>query len=305
MDRNWGTLIRYAWLSIATALATIALKAGAYMLTGSVGLLSDALEGLVNVAGAFMALFMLKVASQPPDEEHAYGHTKAEYFSSGVEGSLILLAALSIAYSAVRRLLNPVPLEQLGLGIAVSALASIINLTTALLILRAGKRHDSITLEANGQHLMTDVWTSAGVLLGVGLVAITGYEQLDPILALLFAANIFFTGLSIVRKSALGLMDTALPEGELAKVKAALAPHMNAEVRYHALRTRRSGARRFISFHVLVPGPWTVHRGHKLLEKIEASVRAALDNVTVFTHLESVDDKASFEDERLDREQPQ
>jgi cation diffusion facilitator family transporter len=298
-------LTRYAWLSIAAALATIGLKSVAYLVTGSVGLLSDAVESLVNLVGAVMALSMLTVASRPADEDHSYGHSKAEYFSSGVEGTLILVAALSIGIAAGRRLVAPQALEQVGIGLAVSVCASLVNLAVALLLRRAGRQYHSITLEANAQHLFTDVWTSAGVIVGVTAVAATGWLRLDPIVALLVAANILWTGTTIVRRSVLGLMDTALPPQELAAVKAALDRHLSDGVEYHALRTRQSGARRFVSFHVLVPGDWTVHRGHELLEDVEARIRAAVPNVTVFTHLESLDDPASWEDQSLDRAEPE
>lgn len=297
-------LKRFAWLSIAAAIATIALKTVAYLLTGSVGLLSDAVESLVNLVGAVMALSMLTVAARPEDDDHAYGHSKAEYFSSGVEGTLILIAALSIGAASAQRLLAPQPIEQVGVGLAVSFAASVINLAVALVLLRAGKQHHSITLEANAQHLMTDVWTSAGVMVGVGAVVASGWLRLDPIVAMLVAANIVWTGSRIVRKSILGLMDTALPAGELTAVRAALDGRLKEGVQYHALRTRQSGARRFVSFHVLVPGEWTVHRGHELLEDIEAKIRAAVPNVTVFTHLESLDDPASWDDVYLDRSGP-
>ncbi|MCL5428482.1 MAG: cation diffusion facilitator family transporter [Chloroflexi bacterium] len=299
---NRSFLTRYAWLSIAAALATIGLKTGAYLLTGSVGLFSDALESLVNLAGAIMALVVLRVAAQPPDEEHAYGHSKAEYFSSGVEGALILVAAASIGFASVQRLLNPRELEAIGLGLAVSVMASLINLAVALVIARAGKRHRSPTLEANAQHLLTDVWTSVGVLAAIGLVAVSGWLWLDPVVALLVAANITWTGSHILRGSAMGLMDTALPPADMAALKAILDKYVKDGVNYHALRTRQSGARRFVSLHVLVPGLWTVQRGHQLLERLEAEIRGALENVTVLTHLESLEDVASFKDQNLDRE---
>lgn len=298
-----GALKRFAWLSIAAAVVTIALKAAAYLLTGSVGLLSDAMESLVNLAGAVMALAMLSVAARPADDEHAYGHSKAEYFSSGVEGTLILLAAISIGVAAVRRLLAPRPLEQIGLGLEVSVVASLVNLGTAMVLLRAGRRNHSITLETNARHLFTDVWTSTGVLIGVGAVALTGWERLDPVIALVVAGNIIRAGVGIVRTSALGLMDTALPVGEQDTLRAVLEKYTRDGVQYHALRTREAGARRFVSVHVLVPGNWTVHRGHSLLEHIEADFRQALPNVTVFTHLESLDDPASWDDVSLDRKQ--
>lgn len=293
--------MRYAWLSIAAALATIGLKSGAYLLTGSVGLLSDALESLVNLAGAILALVVLNIAAQPPDEEHAYGHSKAEYFSSGVEGALILLAAVSIAITAVQRFLDPRPLEAIGLGLGVSVIASLINLGVALTLGRAAKKHNSPTLEANSQHLLTDVWTSVGVLGAVGLVAVSGWLWLDPVIAIAVAVNITWAGTRIMRGSAMGLMDTALLAADMAALKAILEKYDQDGVKYHALRTRQSGARRFVSLHVLVPGLWTVQRGHRLLERLEGDIRKELDNVTVLTHLESLEDTASFEDQTLDR----
>jgi cation diffusion facilitator family transporter len=277
------------------------LKAAAYFLTGSVGLFSDAVESLVNLVGALMALWMLTVAAREPDEDHAYGHTKAEYFSSGVEGSLILVAALSIGVAAIQRLLAPRPLEQVGVGLAVSVTASLANLVVARVLLRASRRSESVTLAANAHHLLTDVWTSAGVLAGVGAVALTGWQWLDPVVALVVAANIVWTGGRIVRASVLGLLDTALPVAERDAVRAAVEGHLPAGVQYHALRTRQSGARRFVSLHVLVPGAWTVQEGHGLLERLEREIRGVVPNVTVFTHLESLQDPSSWEDQTLDR----
>lgn len=300
-----SSLARFAWLSIAAALATIALKAAAYFLTGSVGLLSDALESFVNLAGAVMALAMLSIAERPADEDHAFGHGKAEYFSSGVEGTLILIAAASIAVAAVDRLIEPRALEQVGLGLAISVLASLINFGVALVLMRAATRHHSITLKANAHHLLTDVWTSAGVLVGVGAVALTGWQRLDPLVALAVAANIVWAGSRIVRDSVHGLMDAALPPDERETVAKVLERHVHEGIQFHAVRTRRAGARRFVSFHVLVPGDWTVQRGHDLLETIESEVRAALPNATVFTHLEPVEDAASWADLHLDRVSPQ
>jgi cation diffusion facilitator family transporter len=294
-------LKRFAWLSIAAAIVTIGLKAMAYALTGSIGLLSDALESLVNLAGAVLALAMLTVAARPADEDHAYGHSKAEYFSSGVEGTLILIAAISIAYAAIQRLIAPRPLDQVGLGLGVSVSASLINFGAAVILLKAGRRHRSITLETNARHLIADVWTTAGVVLGVIAVTTTGWERLDPVIALVVAGNIIRTGIRIVRKATLGLMDTALPTEDMNTLQSVLEKHTRMGVQYHALRTRQAGARRFVSLHILVPGSWTVHRGHRLLEQIEADVRTALPNVTVFTHLESLDDPASWKDVTLDR----
>lgn len=248
-----------------------------------------------------MALSMLAIAARPADESHAYGHSKAEYFSSGVEGTLILVAAGSIAFAAIKRLIEPQPLEQVSLGLVVSIVASLINFCVALILLRAAKQHESITLETNARHLMTDVWTSVGVLVGVGLVALTGWMRLDPIVALIVAANIVWSGFHIVRDSVKGLMDSALPEEELTTIQQVLEPYQQNSIEFHALRTRQSGARRFVSMHVLVPGNWSVQRGHELAEKIEAEIRAKLNNVTVFTHLEPLDDPVSWEDVSLDR----
>jgi cation diffusion facilitator family transporter len=302
VDRR--ALTRFAWLSIAAAIGTMALKGLAYHLTGSVGLLSDALESLVNLAGALMALAMLTAAARPPDEDHAYGHSKAEYFSSVVEGTLILIAAISIGAAAIERLLHPRPLEQIGVGLAVSVAASFVNLGVALVLLRAGKRERSIALVAGAHHLLTDVWTSAGVVGGVGAVALTGWQPLDPIVALVVAANILWAGYRLVRTSVDGLMDKALPAEEHAALRRVLDTHAANGIQYHALRTRESGARRFVSVHVLVPGAWTVHHGHALLERIEADIRAVVPNVTVLTHLESLDDPASWDDQALDRTLP-
>lgn len=295
------SLIRFAWLSIAAAVATIGLKLAAYRLTGSVSLLSDALESLVNLAAALMALAMLTIAARPADEDHAYGHTKAEYFASAVEGLLILVAAASIGWAAWGRLLNPQPLEQPGLGMAISLVATAINFGVARVLLAAGKRHRSITLEADAQHLMTDVWTSAGVLAGVGLVWLTDWERLDPLIALLVAANIVWSGIQLVRRSALGLMDTALPAEDLAEVQRVLAGFTAQGVSYHALRTRQAAARRFVSFHLLVPDSWTIRQGHALAEEVECAIRHALPGTTVFTHLEPRDDPTSLLDMALDR----
>ncbi len=299
MNRQF--LTRFAWLSIAAALVTIGLKAAAYFITGSVGLLSDAVESLVNLIGGCMALAMLTVAARPADEDHAYGHGKAEYFSSGVEGGLILVAAVSIAIVAVMRLITPKPLQELGVGLAVSVGASLVNLIVALLILRAGKKHNSITLESNAHHLLTDVWTSVGVLAGVGLVALTKWNWLDPVVALVVAANIVWTGVRIVRRSIAGLMDISLSAEDMAAVRKVLKTYEQTGIQFHALRSRQAGARRFVSTHVLVPGDWTVQRGHELLGKIEADIRAELPDTVVFTHLESLDDPASWDDETFER----
>jgi cation diffusion facilitator family transporter len=294
-------LTRYAWISIAAAVTTMALKSLAYLLTGSVGLLSDAVESIVNLVGGVMALAMLTIAARPEDEDHAYGHSKAEYFSSGVEGSLILIAALSIAVAAVERLRSPRELEQVGLGLAVSVAASIVNLGVALLLLRVGRARRSITLEANAHHLLTDVWTSVGVLLGVGAVALTGWQRLDPLVALAVAANIVWAGVGIVRRSVAGLMDAALPADQVARIRRVLAHHESHGVQFHALRTRQAAALSFVEMHVLVPGAWTVKRGHDLLEQIDHEIRSALPDAVVLTHLEPLEDPASHDDQWIDR----
>jgi len=302
MNMQRVPLARFAWLSIAAAILTIGLKAGAYALTGSVGLLSDALESLVNLVAAIVALIALTVAHQEPDDEHAYGHEKAEYFASGIEGGLILLAAASIAYAAIDRLIHPQSVEQIGLGLAISVLASLINLGVAVRLRRAGREYRSITLEADAKHLMTDVWTSVGVILGVAAVAVTRWERLDPMIALLVAANIVWSGVQLVRRSALGLLDTALPTEERARIDAVLERYATSGVQFHALRTREAGSRRFMSVHVLVPGEWTVQDGHALLEKIERDIRGEVPGLTVFTHLEPLNDPVSWADATLDRD---
>jgi len=293
-------LKRFAWLSIAAAILTIVLKAAAYFLTGSVGLLSDALESFVNLAGAVMALAMLSIASRPEDESHHFGHSKAEYFSSGVEGGFIIIAAAGIAYTAIERLLNPQPLEQLGIGLAVSMAAGLVNLGAAVVIGRNGKKYNSITLRANAKHLMTDVWTSVGVLVGVALVAVTEWQPLDSLVAIGVAINIVWSGFGIVKHSVSGLMDSVLPDEELALIRQKIEELLPNGVTYHALMTRQAGARRFVSFHVLVPGEWTVEHGHILLEKLEAHITQLLPNMVVFTHIEPLDDPASWKDQKLD-----
>jgi cation diffusion facilitator family transporter len=295
------SLRRYAVISILAALATIGLKGWAYAVTGSVGLLSDAFESLVNLAAAVVALIALTAAARPEDEDHRYGHSKAEYFSSGFEGALIMLAAASILYASVRRLLSPRPIEQLTLGVGISVAASVINLLVARVLFRAARRHQSITLEADAHHLMTDVWTSLGVIIGIWAASTTGWQRLDPIVAIGVALNIVYTGVSILRRSLMGLLDTAIPDELQRGVTDILARHTSGGVRFHALRTRQAGAWRFIDFHVLVPGNWSVKRGHDLLERLEEEVRAAVPNSTVFTHLEPVEDPVSWEDTRLER----
>jgi cation diffusion facilitator family transporter len=295
------SLRRYAVISILAALATIGLKGWAYAVTGSIGLLSDAFESLVNLAAAVVALIALAAAARPEDEDHRYGHTKAEYFSSGFEGALILLAAASILYASARRLLEPRPIEQLTLGVGISIGASLVNLAVAQVLFRAARRHQSITLETDGHHLMADVWTSAAVIVGIWASSATGWQRLDPIVAILVSLNIVRTGVSILRRTLMGLLDTAIPDELQRRVSDILVRHTKGGVRFHALRTRQAGAWRFIDFHVLVPGNWSVKRGHDLLERLEEEVREAVPNSTVFTHLEPVEDPVSWEDTRLER----
>ncbi|GAB4127790.1 MAG: cation diffusion facilitator family transporter [Sideroxydans sp.] len=294
-------LQRYAWLSIAAAIATILLKGIAWWLTGSVGLLSDALESFVNLAGALMAFAMLTLAAAPADDKHAYGHGKAEYFSSAFEGFLILLAAASIAYAAIDRLLYPQPLEAVGVGLLVSVGASLINLFAARQLLKAGRQFNSITLEADARHLMTDVWTSVGVIVGVALVWATGWLWLDPLIALLVAANIVWTGWQLLHRSASGLMDESLPPPQLAAIEHVLDGYRQQGLIFEELRTRQAGMQAFISLHVLVPGEWSVQRAHDLLEAIEAEIRAAVPASHITTHLEPIEDAVSRHDAMLQR----
>lgn len=289
-------LTRFAWLSVGAALVTIALKGLAWWFTGSVGLLSDAMESFVNLAAALMTLAMLALAARPPDEKHAFGYSKAEYFSSGVEGLLILIAACLIAYAAVERLLAPQPITQVGLGVAISVAASLVNFAVARVLYAAARRHRSVALEADAHHLMTDVWTSAGVVTGVAAVALTGWWRLDPLLALAVALHIVWVGAKLMRRAVSGLLDRAMPIEERQRITEVLESYKERGVHYHALRTRQAAGRSFMSVHILVPGEWSVQRGHDLLEEIEARIRQAVPHTSVFTHLEPVGDPASYAD---------
>jgi cation diffusion facilitator family transporter len=293
--------VRLAWLLVVAALVTIALKAAAFFLTGSVGLLSDALESVVNLAAAFLALAMLTIAARPPDEAHEYGHGKAEYFSSGAEGALIVLAAAGIVWAAIPRFITPQPLHQVDIGLALAATASLVNLAVARVLLRAGREARSAALEAAALHLMTDFWTSVAVLGGIVVVTVTGVQRLDPLLALFVAGNIVRTGYRLVRDSTLGLMDTALLPEDRDSITAVLLRYAQRGIQHHALRTRQAGTRKFASVHVLVPGNWTVQQGHELLDEIEAAVQTAVPGVHIFTHLEPRDDPSAFQDIKLDR----
>jgi cation diffusion facilitator family transporter len=295
------SLTRYAWLSIATAITTIVLKGVAWKMTGSVGLLSDAIESFVNLGGALMALWMLNLAARPADDDHAHGHSKAEYFSSAFEGFLILFAALAIVYTAIDRLLHPAPLEAFGIGLLVSVVASMINLATARTLSSVGKSRNSITLEADAQHLMTDVLTSIGVIAGVALVWLTGLQWLDPAIALVVAANIIWTGWHLMQRSANGLMDASMPVEKIEQIEALLSNYRLQGLGFHALRTRQAGSRSFVTLHVLVPGDWTVQHAHDWADRIEMDICKDFPHAHVTTHLEPLEDPASMQDNDLDR----
>jgi cation diffusion facilitator family transporter len=279
-------LTKFAWLSIAAAVVTIALKSGAYLLTGSVGLLSDAAESLVNLVAAVVALIALHAAALPADDNHNFGHGKAEYFSAGIEGLMIFVAAGVILVSSVERFLHPAALESVGLGLAISTVATGVNWAIGLLLIRAGKAHRSVTLSADGKHLLTDVWTSAGVIVGVLLVGLTGWERLDPIVAAIVGVNILLTGFRLVSASVTSLLHAAMPPADLARVSAVLDQKRTAEVDFADLRTRESGRHRFVSMTVLVPGAWTVEQGHEVTEDVEAAIAKDLPDTAVQTHLE-------------------
>ena len=305
------SLTFYGWLSIAAAISTIVLKTYAYLLTDSVGLLSDALESVINLVAAVIMLIVLHIAALPPDDGHPYGHEKVEYFSSGAEGVMILLAAIGIGMTAWDRLLNPHTLQQLDIGIGISIIASLINLVVARILIKVGKQQRSITLESDGKHLMTDVWTTAGILVGIGVIFVANYFEsslaiakqlglndwaiLDPIIAILVAINIVWAGLQLIRRTVSGLLDAALSNDEQIKIIEVLDKFVSSDnIAYHALRTRYSGARRFMSVHILVQGNWTVQQGHDLVELIEQEIMAIFNNIDIDTHLEPIEDDASW-----------
>lgn len=311
MINNNHSLTYYGWLSIFTAISTISLKSYAYWLTGSIGLLSDALESLINLVAAIIMLVVLSIASRPPDKTHAYGHEKVEYFSSGAEGIMILLAAFSIGLTAWERLWHPLPLQRLDLGIVISVIASAMNLVVARILIGVGKKRRSITLEADGRHLMTDVWTTVGILLGISLIPLlnqsesgldiarqlgmAGWEIIDPMIAFIVALNIVWAGLQLIRRTVSGLLDAALPPEEIRAIVSIIELFVsNHGIAYHALRTRYAGARRFMSVHILVPGHWTVKAGHDLLESLEQKIKEDIENIDIDTHLEPIEDEASW-----------
>lgn len=301
---KFQTARTYTYLSIAAAVATIALKTGAYFLTGSVGLLSDAMESVINLVAALAAFWALSFAATPADEDHPFGHHKAEYFSSGLESVLIVIAAIAIGVVAWGRLFSPQPLEQIGWGLILSLIATVINGFVAWVLLRAGRRLRSITLRADAHHLLTDVWTSAGVTAGILLVKLTGWLILDPIIALLVAASILVSGVRLLRETGAGLLDTAIPQADRDRITSIFSVYEQDGIRFHALRTRVSGSRGFVSFHLLVPGEWTIQRGHDLCEQVEQQIVDALPGTNVIAHLEPLEDPKSWADLELDRTLP-
>lgn len=293
-------LSAFAVLSIVTAIVVIGLKLIAWRVTGSVGLLSDALESTVNLVAAIGAFVALRVAAKPPDRSHNFGHTKAEYLSAVFEGVMIVVAAVVIVATAVDRLLHPEELDEVGMGLAISVGATVVNAVVGWVLIRAGRRHRSLTLEADGRHLMTDVWTTAGVVVGVFLVAVTGWLPLDPLIAIAVAANILVVGGRLVWRSGAGLMDSALPDDLRAAIDAVLARHRADRIDFHDVRTREAGHERFVQLHMLVPGDWSVQRAHDQAETIEDELRAAVDDLTVTLHVEPINDPRAYEDWRLD-----
>ncbi|MGB3603096.1 MAG: cation diffusion facilitator family transporter [Gordonia sp. (in: high G+C Gram-positive bacteria)] len=295
MAQQTRDLSKWALLSIVASIVVIALKVAAWQLTGSVGLLSDAAESVVNLVAAVVAFFALRIAAKPADDDHNFGHVKSEYFSAVIEGVMIVVAAIVIIAVAVERLINPRELESVGIGLAVSVVASIVNAAVAWQLIRVGRRFRSLTLEADGKHLMTDVWTTAGVIAGVALVALTGWIVLDPVIAIVVAINIVFVGYRLIKRSTMGLMDAAIPEEERAKVDAVLDSFRTDGVDFHDVRTREAGHIRFVQLHMLVPGAWSVQEGHDLLEKVEGQLHAQIEDVVPTIHLEPIEDPRSYE----------
>lgn len=296
------SLSSYAWLSVLAAVVTIGLKVSVYLYTNSVSFLSDALESFINLAAAFLAVWMIRIAEKPPDDDHEFGHDKAEYFSSGIEGTLIFLAAVGISIAAVPRLFAPRPITNIGIGLAISMVAALINLIVGRILIKVGKQNDSIVLEADGRHLMTDVWTSVGIFVAIGIVGLTDWFILDPIIALIVAVSIAWTGYRLIRRSVLGLMDTVIKPETTKIIIGILDKYVESlGIDYHAFRTRRSGARKFIYFHLLVPDEWTVKKGHELAHEIEEEILQTIPHSAVFIHLEPLEDPASLQDIELFR----
>ena len=287
---------KMALLSIATSIATLALKFGAYFLTDSVSLLSDALEALVNLAAGLVALTAITIAEQPADDRHTYGHDKAEYFSIGVEGTLILFAAASIIYAGWNRISHPAPpLENLGWGITVGLLAAAMNFAAARLMLKVAAEHDSVTIEADAKHLLTDVWTSAGVLGGLlVIVFLPGWQILDPLIAVAVGLHIVVTGVELLRRSIDGLMDVALSPREIHEAEKLIRAGLPAGASFHALRTRKAGATRFVEFHLTVPGETSVRDSHALCDRLEESIASQLAKASVTIHVEPQEARESL-----------
>lgn len=289
-------LSAFAWLSIAAAILTISLKTGAWVITGSVGLLSDAAESVVNLVAAVVALIALKVAARPADKSHHFGHSKAEYFSAAIEGVMIFIAAVFIIVTSVERLIRPAPLENVGIGLVISVVASVVNGAVAWVLLRAGRRHRSATLTADGKHLLTDVWTSVGIVVGVGLVALTGWERLDPIVAFVVGVNIILTGWKLLAESVAGLMDVSWSKQDNAELAQIVKRFLTEDVAVHALRTREAGHARYVEMHLLVPGRWTVLEGHDIAEDIEDAIVERFEGCSVTIHLEPREDPRAYGD---------
>jgi cation diffusion facilitator family transporter len=294
-----GSLTNLALLSIAAAILTLVLKFSAYALTGSVGLLSDAVESSANLVAALTALFALWYAARPIDRNHPYGHQKIEFFASGIEGILILVAAGSIAWYAFGRLLDPQPVDQVGLGLAITLVATLVNLAVARLLLQVAAERDSVVLAADGHHLMADVITSGGVIVGLIVVRLTGIEELDPLIALLVALNILRTGVGLVRTSVDGLLDRALPERDQQQIRSVIQSELGTGATFHALRTRKAGARRFVDFHLLLPGEYSVQHAHDVSQRVEQAVNSSMPGTETTVHIEPIEEPASWEDSAL------
>ncbi len=284
------------WISIIASVLTIGLKWFAFSVTGSVGFMSDALESGINLLAAIVAFYSLTVAARPADIEHPFGHEKAEYFSSLAEGVLIIIAAFGIAYAAINRMYHPQPLESLGFGMLLSVGATLVNLITARILLYYSKKYNSITIEADAHHLMTDVWTTVGIILGIFLVKLTGWQLLDPIMAILVALSIVYTGIKLVFRSMDGLMDSRVSEKDMILIREVLNAYKSDEIDYHALYTRRASAKQFITFHLLFPGEYTVHQAHEVTKKVEADLKLKLPLADIFIHVEPLNDPDAFDD---------
>ncbi len=288
-------LVRLMAVSVGAAVMTITLKLSAAAVTGSVGLLSDALESGVNLVAALVGLWAVRLAGRPADATHQFGHGKAEYLAAALEGGAIFLAAAVIVWTSARRIVEPTPLDDIGIGVVLSSAASVVNLAVGGALMRVGRRHRSPGLLADGKHLLSDVVTSAGVLVGIALVTTTGLEVLDPVIALLVGVKVLTTGYGLMRRSVVGMLDAALSAEDLATLTQVLDSYRQRDaVQFHAVRTRESGRQRFVYAHVLVPAAWTVKQGHDLTVRLNADVAAALPGATTFTHVEPLHDPLSY-----------